>query len=161
MRIPPKRDGISRIHHWTRRGQDRPGQQTSHLGLDAPQENKGNPMLPRFLQLLPTIDRGFQHNGQTTICNNKKGMHWKLGMLRQRTASVRRIKDETHLGTSTGLLRPPCTDQNQNSRLENTSAPVYCHNNARTENGDQCHTDPRQCRTPNATMTYTIKNYWR
>jgi len=44
---------------------------------------------------------------------------------------------------------------------QNTSAPVYCHNNARRENGDQWHTDPRQCQTPNATTTYTIRNYWR
>jgi len=35
----------------------------------------------------------------------------------------------------------------------------YCQNNARTENGDQWRTDPRQCRTPNATTTYTIRNY--
>ena len=76
MRIPPKRDGISRIHYWTRGGQDRPCQDTSHLGLDDPQENKRNSMLPRILQLLSTIHRRFQQNGQTTICKNKKGMHW-------------------------------------------------------------------------------------
>jgi len=28
------------------------------------------------------------------------------------------------------------------------------------ENGDQWPTDPRQCRTPNAIMTGTIRNYW-
>jgi len=58
-----------------RRGQDRPTQDTSHLGLDDPQENKGNPMLPRLLQLLPTIHRRVQQDGQTTIGKNKKGMH--------------------------------------------------------------------------------------
>ena len=40
-------------------------------------------------------------------------MHWQLGMGRERTASVRRIKDETHDGTSPGLLRTPRTDQNR------------------------------------------------
>jgi len=118
MRIPPRRDGISRIHYWTRRGQDRPSQDTSHLGLDDPQENKRNPMLPWVLQLLSTIHRRLQQNGQTTICKNKKGMHWQLGMRRQGTTSIRRIKDKTHHGTSTGLLRPPRTDQNRNRRLK-------------------------------------------
>jgi len=118
VRIPPKRDGISRIHHWTRRGQDRPSQDTSHLGLDDLQANKGTPMLPRFRQLLPTIHRRFQQNIQTTICKNKKGIHWKVGMRRQRTASVRRIKNKTHHSASTGLLRPPRTDQNRNRCLE-------------------------------------------
>ena len=118
VRIPPKQDGISRMYHRTRRGQDRPSQDTSHLGLDDPQENKGNPMLPRLLQLLPMIHRRVLHDCQTTICNNKKAMHWQLGMGRQRTASLRRIKDETHHGPSTGLLRPPRTDQNRNGRLK-------------------------------------------
>jgi len=118
MRIPPKRNGMSRIHYWTRRGQDRTGQDTSHLGLDYPEENKRNPMLPRVLQLRWTIHRRFQQNGQTTICKNKKGMHWQLGMGRQGTTSIRRVKDKTHHGTSTGLLRPPRTDQNRNGRLK-------------------------------------------
>ena len=118
MRIPPKRDGIPRIYHWTRRGQDRPSQDTSHLGLDDPQENKGHPMLPRLLQLLPTIHRRVQQDGQTTICKNKKEMHWQLGMGRQRTVNLRRIKDETHHGTSTGLLRHPHTNQNRNGCLK-------------------------------------------
>jgi len=55
---------------------------------------------------------GFQQDSQTNICKNKKGMHRQLGMGRQRTARLRRIKDEAHHGTSTGLLRPPRTDQN-------------------------------------------------
>jgi len=71
-------------------------------------------MLPGVLKLLSTIYRRFQQNGQTTICENKKRMHWQLGMGRQRTASVRRIKDKTYHGTSTGLLRPPRTNQNRN-----------------------------------------------
>jgi len=45
-------------------------------------------------------------------------MYWQLGMVRQRTASVRRIKDKTYHGTSTGLLRPPHTDQHLKRRLE-------------------------------------------
>jgi len=61
---------------------------------------------------------GFQQDGQTTICKNKKGMHWQLGMGRQGTTSIRRVKDNTHHGTSTGLLRPPGTDQNRNGRLK-------------------------------------------
>jgi len=75
-------------------------------------------MLPRILQFLPTIYRGFQQDSQITICENEKGMHRELGMGRQRTASVRRIKDKTQHGTSTGLLRPPRTNQNRNRCLE-------------------------------------------
>jgi len=75
-------------------------------------------MLPRFLQLLLTIHRRFQQDDQTTICKNEKEMHWQIGMGRQRTASVRRIKDEPHHSTSTGLLRPSRTDQNRNRQLE-------------------------------------------
>jgi len=33
--------------------------------------------------------------------------------------------------------------------------------NARTGNGDQWHTDPKQCRTRNATTTYTPRYYWQ
>jgi len=118
MRVPLKRDRIPRIYHWTRRGQDRPNQDTSHLGLDNTQENQGNPKFPGILQLLSTIHRRVQQDGQTTMCENKKGMHWQLGMGRQRTTSVRRIKDKTHHGTSTDLLRPPRTDQNRNRCIE-------------------------------------------
>jgi len=69
-------------------------------------------MLLGVLQLLSMIYRRFQQDGQTTICENKEGMHWQLGIGRQRTASVRRIKDKTYHGASTGLLRPPRTNQN-------------------------------------------------
>ena len=118
MRVRPKRDRIPRIYHWTRRGHNRSSYDTSHLGLDNTQENQGNPMFPGILQLLLTIYRRFQQDGQTTICKNKEGMHWKLGMGRQRTARFRRIKDKTHHGTSTGILRPPRRDQNRNRGLE-------------------------------------------
>jgi len=47
---------------------------------------------------------GFQQDGQTTICKNKKGIHWQLGMGRQRTARIRRTKDKTRHGSSTGIL---------------------------------------------------------
>jgi len=75
-------------------------------------------MLPRILQLLPTIYRRFQQDSQTTIGEDNEGMHWQMGMGRQRIASVRRIKDKTHHNTSTGVLRPPRTDQNRNRRLK-------------------------------------------
>jgi len=109
---------MPRIYHWTGSGQERPSLDTSHLGLEDPQENQGTPMLPRFVQLLPTIHRRFQQDGQTVIGKNKKGMHWEMGMGRERTTSFRRIKDETHHGTSTGLLRPRRTDQNRDRELE-------------------------------------------
>jgi len=75
-------------------------------------------MLPRILQLLPMIYRRVQQDSQTTICKDKKGMYWQLGMGRQRTASFRQIKDKTHYGASASLLRPPRTNQNRNRRLE-------------------------------------------
>jgi len=54
-------------------------------------------------------------------------------------------------------LAPPKSKQTP----QNTSALEYCHNNARAEDGDQWRTDPRQCRTPNATMIYMIRNCCR
>jgi len=118
VRIPPKRDRIPGIHHWTRRSQERPRQGTCHIGLDNPQENKANPMLPRILQLLLTIYRRIQQNSKTTICEDKEEMHRQLGMGKQRTTSIRRIKDKTYHSTSTGLLGAPRIDQNRNRRLE-------------------------------------------
>jgi len=86
--------------------------------MENTQENQENPMLPRILQLLLTIYRWFQQDSQTTIRQNKEEMHQQLGMGRQRTARVGRIKENTHHSTSTGLLRPPRTDQNRNRRLK-------------------------------------------
>jgi len=160
MRIPPKRNKIPRIYHWTRQGQDRPSQDTSHLGLDNPQEDLGNPMCPRILQLLPTIHRRFQQNSQTAIRKNKKEMYWQLGMGRQRTASIRRIKDKTHQSTSTELLRPPRTDRNRNRCLKIDFLRYTVTTMPRRKNGDQWRTDPRECRTPNATTIYTRRNHW-
>jgi len=86
--------------------------------MDNTQENQGNPMLPEILQLLLTIHKRFQQDGQTAVCENKEGMHWQLGMGRQRTASIQRIKEKTYHGTSTSLLQPPRTNQNRNRRLK-------------------------------------------
>ena len=118
MRIPPKRNRIPRIHHWTRSGQDKPSQDTSHMGLDNTQENQGNPMLPRILQLLPTIYRSFQQDSQATIRKDRKEMHRQLGVGRQRTKGIRRTKDKTQYSASPGLLLPPCTNRDRDGRLE-------------------------------------------
>jgi len=88
------------------------------MRLDNTQENQGNPMFPRILQLLHTVHRRVEQDSQTTIRKNKKGVHWQLGMGRHRTTSIRRTKDKAHHSTSTGLLRPPRTDQNRNGRLK-------------------------------------------
>jgi len=88
------------------------------MGLDKTQENQGNPMFPMILQLLPTVHRTVQQDSQTTIRKNQKTVHWKLGVGRQRTTSIRQIEDKTHHSTSTGLLRPPQTNQNRNGRLK-------------------------------------------
>jgi len=58
------------------------------MGLDNPQENKGNPMLPRILQLLPPIYRRLKQDSQTALRKNEKGMDQQLGMGRQRTKSL-------------------------------------------------------------------------
>ena len=118
MWIPPKRKRIPRIYHWTRRGQNRPCQDTGHLGLDSLQENQGCPMLPRFLQLLPRIYGRFQQNSQTTIFKDKKEMHRELRVGRQRTERIQRSKDKAHQGPSTGLQRPPRTNQDWNNDLK-------------------------------------------
>jgi len=118
MRIPAKPNIIPRIYHWTRRGQDRTSQDTGHLGQDSAQENPGNPMRPRVLHILLMIYRRFQQDSQTAIRKNEKGMYWHLGMGRQRTTSNRRVKDKTHHSTSTGLLRPPCTNQDRKRGLK-------------------------------------------
>jgi len=60
----------------------------------------------------------FSRTAKPLYAREKKGIHWKLGMGRQRTGSVRRIKNETHYDTSTGLLRPPISNHNRNRRLE-------------------------------------------
>jgi len=75
-------------------------------------------MLPGFLQLLPTIHRRIQPNSQATIGKNKKEMHRQLGVGRQGTKGIRRTKDKAHHSTSTGLLRPPRTNQNRDRRLK-------------------------------------------
>jgi len=118
MGIPPKGIRIPRIYHWTRRGQDRPSQDRGHLGLDYHQENQGNPVIPRILQLLQEIYTRFQEDGQTTIRKNKKERYRQLGMRRQRTTRIRRIKNQTHHNTRTGLLRPSRTDQDRNRRFK-------------------------------------------
>jgi len=50
---------------------------------------------------------------------------------------------------------------NIEAEASNMSAPVYYPDNARTGNGDQWHTDPRQCKTPNGTTIYMRRNYWQ
>jgi len=75
-------------------------------------------MVPGVLALLSTIYRRLQQDGQTSICENKEGMHWQLGMGRQRTASIGRIQDKTHHGTSTGLLRPRRANHNRKRSLK-------------------------------------------
>jgi len=116
--IPPKRNRVPRIYHWTRRGQNRPSQKTGHLGLDGPQKDDGNTMLPRVLQLLQTIYRRLQQDSQSTIRKDKQGMHRELGIGRQRTTSIRQIKDKTQYGTGTDLLRPSGTNQDRNRCLK-------------------------------------------
>ena len=44
---------------------------------------------------------------------------------------------------------------------QNMSAPEYYHNKVKMENGDRWPTDRRLCRTPNATTTFTTRNYWQ
>jgi len=61
---------------------------------------------------------GFSALAKRLYARTEKGMHWQLEMGRQGTTSIRRVKDETHHGTSTGLLRPPRTEQNRNGRLQ-------------------------------------------
>jgi len=117
MRIPPKRNGIRRIYHWTRRSQDRPSQDASHMGLDKPQNDKGNSLFPRILQLLLTIYRRFQQNSKTTICT-KKGVHRQMGMGRKGTTSLQPIENKTHHDTDTCLLQPPCTNPDRNRRFK-------------------------------------------
>jgi len=118
VRIPPKRNRIPRVHHWTRRGQDRPSQDTSHMGLENTQENQGNPMLPRILQLLPTIYRRIQQDSQTAVRRDKKEMHRQPGIGRQRAKSIQGTKDKAHHSTSAGLFQPPRHNQDRNRGLK-------------------------------------------
>jgi len=75
-------------------------------------------MLPRVLQLLPSIRRRLQQNSQATIRKDKKGTLRQLGVRRQGTKGIQRTKDKTHQSTSTSLLRPPRTDQDRNRHLK-------------------------------------------
>ena len=131
------------------------------MGLDNTQDKQGNPILPMILQLLPTIYRMFQQDSQTAIHENKEGMDRQLGMGRQRTASMRRIKDKTHHSTSTGLLRPPRTNQNQNRRLK---IPLHWYT-VTTMAGRKMETSgvpiQNHVRRWDATTIFTIMYYWR
>jgi len=75
-------------------------------------------VFPRILRLLPTIYRRFQQNSKTIICTNKKGVHRQVGMGRQGTTSICRIRDKAHPSTCPGLLRLPHTNQDRNRRLK-------------------------------------------
>jgi len=61
---------------------------------------------------------GFSRTVRPLYARTKRGVHWQLGVGRKGTTSIRRIKDKTQHSTSTGLLRPPRTDQNRNGNLK-------------------------------------------
>ena len=62
---------------------------------------------------------GFSRTAKPLYAKTKKECIGKGEMERQGTTSIQQIKDKTHHSTSTGLLRPPCTDQNlKNRRLK-------------------------------------------
>jgi len=65
------------------------------------------------------------------------------------------------LTTASGVvyLDPLEPTKMEKTTLRNTSPPVYYHNKARMENGDQGHTDPRQIHMSNATTTCTTRDY--
>jgi len=159
MRNPSKPNRIPGIYHWTRRGQERPSQDTSHLGLDYTQEKQRNPMLLRILQLVPTIQRRFSVGRQNRYTRKQRRNALANGNeetknSKHSTNSGQNLPQPQYWSISTPSHRPKSKQTPQN-----TSTPVYCHNTPRTENGDQWHRDPRQCRTPNPTTTYMIRNY--
>ena len=118
MRVSSRRNRIPRIHCQPRRCQDRPCQNTSHLGMDDPKIKKGNSMLPRILQLLSKVHRRVQQNSKTTLREDRKETRPQLGIGGQRTTRIRRTKNETHHPTRTRPFRPHGTTQNRNRRLE-------------------------------------------
>jgi len=111
MRIPAKQHRISGVHHWARKSQNRPSPDASHRELEKPQNNKGNSVFPRILQLVPTMYRSLQQNRESITCTNKKGVHRQMRVGKQETTSLQRIDNKTHHSTGTVLLRPSCTNQ--------------------------------------------------
>src|ERR1700712_1788063 len=86
--------------------------------MDNSKIKKGNPMLPRILQLLPTVHRRIQQNSKTALRENRKETRQQMGVGRKGTTSIRRNEKETHYRPGTGPLRPLGTTQNRDRRLE-------------------------------------------
>jgi len=72
----------------------------------------------RFCNFYQRFIEGFQQNSRTTIRKDKKRMHRPVTVGRQGTKSIRQTKDKAHQSTSTGLLRPPGTNQDRNRGLK-------------------------------------------
>ena len=79
---------------------------------------EGHPKLPRILQLLQTVYRRIQQDGQAPIPTHRKEIRQQLGMGRQRTKSIRRTQNKTHHITSTGTLQTWSTNKTRDRRLE-------------------------------------------
>ena len=94
MRIPPKRDGIFRIHYWTRRGQDRPSQDTSHLGLDGPKKIKEIQCFLGFCNFYRRFIEGFSRRGRPLYARTKKECvsNWEWGAKEQKAFDELRTK---------------------------------------------------------------------
>ena len=86
--------------------------------MDDSKIKEGHLKLPRILQLLQKIYRRIQQDGQTPIPKNRKEVRQQLGMVGQRTESIRRTQDKAHHVTSTGTLQTWSTNKTRNGRLE-------------------------------------------
>jgi len=102
MRIPPKRNGIPRIYNWTRRGQDRLGQDTSHLGLDVPQENPEIQCFLGFCNFYRRFIEGSSRTAKPLYARTKKECigNWEWGDKEQQAFHELRTK----LTTAPGLV---------------------------------------------------------
>ena len=86
--------------------------------MDNSKIEERHPKLPRILQLLQTVYRRIQQNGQTSLSTHRKEVRQQLGMGRQRTKSIRRAQDKAHNVTSTDTLQTWGTNKTRDRRLE-------------------------------------------
>jgi len=74
------------------------------MKCDHPEDNKGDPMCPRILQLLPKIHGRIEQNSKNIICLDKKGVHRQMGMGIQGTTGDLQVENETHYTNGTGIM---------------------------------------------------------
>jgi len=83
-----------------------------------PKKIKGIQCFRSFCNFYRRFIEGLSRTAEPLYAKTKKECIGNWEQVSQRPTSLRRIKDKAHYGTSTGLLRPPRTNQDQNRCLK-------------------------------------------